>query len=380
MLWLKRSCLIMKKFSKKLAALGLALLTTLAVSACGNSNKVATTNKVEKQIVVDLKGNQVEVPKNLKKLAVVPMPWAYVVYAFDGNSDRLAAIHPGVKGAYKGKFLEGKDKHFGTVNTTLINQNFSVNMEGLANVGVEACLLWTYQEAEAKKLNAIGVKSVLIYNDTVENLKKSFLIVGKLLGKEEKAKELNAYYDAAYNSVLKHKEEVVKAKKPSIMFLRNKQLRLQGNDNFMHQILEMGGAHNPNEQVALDSNNKSISMEHVYKMNPDIILLSNFDDFVPDDLYQNRIPGQDWSTVKAVKEKRVYKVPLGIYRWDAPGVETPLMMRWVAHTMQPEIFKEVSIKKETKEFYKKFLNMDLSEADLAQIFADEANKNSKPIN
>lgn len=370
----------MKKFSKKLAALGLALLTTLAVSACGNSNKVATTNKVEKQIVVDLKGNQVEVPKNLKKLAVVPMPWAYVVYAFDGNSDRLAAIHPGVKGAYKGKFLEGKDKHFGTVNTTLINQNFSVNMEGLANVGVEACLLWTYQEAEAKKLNAIGVKSVLIYNDTVENLKKSFLIVGKLLGKEEKAKELNAYYDAAYNSVLKHKEEVVKAKKPSIMFLRNKQLRLQGNDNFMHQILEMGGAHNPNEQVALDSNNKSISMEHVYKMNPDIILLSNFDDFVPDDLYQNRIPGQDWSTVKAVKEKRVYKVPLGIYRWDAPGVETPLMMRWVAHTMQPEIFKEVSIKKETKEFYKKFLNMDLSEADLAQIFADEANKNSKPIN
>lgn len=380
MLWLKRSCLIMKKFSKKLAALGLALLTTLAVSACGNSNKVATTNKVEKQIVVDLKGNQVEVPKNLKKLAVVPMPWAYVVYAFDGNSDRLAAIHPGVKGAYKGKFLEGKDKHFGTVNTTLINQNFSVNMEGLANAGVEACLLWTYQEAEAKKLNAIGVKSVLIYNDTVENLKKSFLIVGKLLGKEEKAKELNAYYDAAYNSVLKHKEEVAKAKKPSIMFLRNKQLRLQGNDNFMHQILEMGGAHNPNEQVALDSNNKSISMEYVYKMNPDIILLSNFDDFVPDDLYQNRIPGQDWSTVKAVKEKRVYKVPLGIYRWDAPGVETPLMMRWVAHTMQPEIFKEVSIKKETKEFYKKFLNMDLSEADLAQIFADEANKNSKPIN
>ncbi len=56
----------MKKFSKKLAALGLALLTTLAVSACGNSNKVATTNKVEKQIVVDLKGNQVEVPKKLK--------------------------------------------------------------------------------------------------------------------------------------------------------------------------------------------------------------------------------------------------------------------------------------------------------------------------
>lgn len=370
----------MKMLNKRLTALGLALLTSFSLVACGGGNKATTNNKVEKQTVVDLKGNQVEVPKNLKKLAVVPMPWAYVVYAFDGNSERLAAIHPGTKGAYKGKFLEGRDKHFGKVDTTLINQNFTVNMEGLANAGVEACLLWTYQEAETKKLNAIGVKSVLIYNDTVENLKKSFLIVGKLLGKEEKAKALNAYYDEAYTSILKHKDEVAKAKKPSILFLRNAQLRLQGNDNFMHQILEIGGAYNPMEQVALDSNNKNISMEQVYKMNPDIILLSNFDEFVPDDLYNNRIPGQDWSTVKAVKEKRVYKVPLGIYRWDAPGVETPLMMRWVAHTMQPEIFKEVEIKKETKDFYKKFLNMELSEAELAQIFADEANKHSKPIN
>lgn len=368
----------MKKITKKMAALGLALLTTLAVTAC-SSNTKAPAAKAEKQIVVDLKGNKVEVPKEIKKLAVVPMPWAYVVYAFDGNSNRLAAIHPGVKGAYKGKFLETKDKHFGKVDTTLINQNFTVNMEGLANAGVEACLMWQYQENDAKKLSAIGVKPVLIYNDTVDNLKKSFLIVGKLLNKEEKAKELNAYYDEAYAAIGKHKEEVAKAKKPTVLFLRNAQLRLQGNDNFMHQALEMGGAHNPMEQVALDSNNENISMEQVYKMNPDIILLSNFDKFVPEDLYNNKIPGQDWSTVKAVKEKRVYKVPLGIYRWDAPGVETPLMMKWIAHTMQPEIFKEIDIKKDTKDFFKKFLNMELTEAELAQIFADEANKNSKPL-
>lgn len=369
----------MNSWQKKVTATCLAVLTSVALYGCGSKGKIEAPVKNEKQTVIDIKGNKVEVPKNIKKLGVVPMPWAYVVYAFDGNSERLAAIHPGTKGAYKGKFLETKDKHFGKIDTKLINQNFSVNMEGLAAAGVEACLMWQYQEQDAKKLDAIGVKPVLIYNDTVDSLKKSFTIVGKLLNKEEKAQKLIAYYDASYNSIVKHKDEVGKAKKPTVLFLRNAQLRLQGNDNFMHEALEIGGAYNPFEQSALDSNNKNISMEQVYKINPDIILLSNFDKFVPDDLYNNKLAGQDWSTVKAVKEKRVYKVPLGIYRWDAPGVETPLMMRWIAHTMQPTIFKDVNIKKETKDFYKDFLNMELTDADLALIFADEANKNSKPI-
>lgn len=369
----------MKAWQKKVTATCLAVLTSVALYGCNNKSKVEAPAKNEQQIVIDIKGNNVEVPKNIKKLGVVPMPWAYVVYAFDGNSERLAAIHPGTKGAYKGKFLETKDKHFGKVDTKLINQNFSVNMEGMAGAGVEACLMWQYQEQDAKKLKAIGVKPILIYNDTVDSLKKSFAIVGKLLNKEEKAQKLIAYYDSSYNSIVKHKDEVEKAKKPTVLFLRNSQLRLQGNDNFMHEALKIGGAHNPFEQSALDSNNKNISMEQVYKINPDIILLSNFDKFVPDDLYNNKLAGQDWSTVKAVKEKRVYKVPLGIYRWDAPGVETPLMMRWIAHTMQPAIFKDVNIKKETKDFYKDFLNMELTDADLALIFADEANKNSKPL-
>ncbi|MDO4178576.1 MAG: ABC transporter substrate-binding protein [Phascolarctobacterium sp.] len=369
----------MQLSNKKFLVAGLAVLTALTFTACGGKESTNKQAKVEKQIVVDIKGNKVEVPKQIKKLAVVPIPWASVVYALDGNSQRLAAIHPGARAAYTGKFLEKKDKHYGTIDIKMINQNFSVNMESMAAAGIEACLLWQYQESDAKKLQDIGVKSVLIYNDNVENLKKSFMIVGKLIDKEAKAKKLCDYYDNAYNSIVARKDEVAKAKKPTILFLRNAQLRLQGNDNFMHQALEIGGAYNPIDQSALDSNNKSIPMEEIYKINPDIIFLSNFDKFVPDDLYNNKLPAQDWSSIKAVKNKRVYKVPMGIYRWDAPGVETPLMMRWIAHTMQPEIFKDVDIRKETKAFYKEFLNMELTDEDMAQIFADEANKNSVPL-
>ena len=367
----------MNNWYKKITAACLIITALFTVTGCSNSSQ--PKEKMPTHIVTDLVGNKVELPQEVKKLAVVPIPFATIVVALDGNSNLLAAIHPGAMSAYKGSLLEKIDPNFAKLDTKLINQNFSVNMEGLAAANVDACLMWKYQEQDAQKLNKIGVKSVLIYNDTVDNLKKSFLIVGKILNKEDKAQELIKYYDESYNSIVQHKNEVAKSQKPTILFLRNPQLRLQGNDNFMHEALEISGAHNPFAQTALDQNNKSISMEEIYRINPDIIFLSNFDKFTPDDLYNNKIPAQDWSSIKAVKNHRVYKVPMGLYRWDAPSVETPLMMKWLAHTLQPQIFSNINVRSDAKDFYKKFLNIDLTDDELSLIFADEANKNSLPL-
>lgn len=369
----------MKAWKKKSIALAMAAVAMAGlISGCGGNDKKADAKPATREIT-DIKGNKVTIPADVKKIAITPIPWASITYTLDQSSERIGAIHPTAMSAYKGHLLEKLDKHFGTIDTKMIAQNFSVNAESMVNAGIETCILWQYQEQDAEKLKKVGIAPVLIYNNSVDSLKKSFQIVGDVLGKKDQADKLCAYYDNAYNEITKHKAEVEKAEKPTVLFIRTSKLRLQGNDNFIHEALEIGGAYNPIDQSALDSNNKEIPMEEVYKMNPDIIFLSNFDKFVPDDLYENRIPGQDWSSVKAVQEKRVYKVPMGIYRWDAPGVETPLMMKWLAHTLQPEIFKDIDIRKETKAFYKDMVNLDVTDDDLALVFADKANEHSKPI-
>ena len=81
--------------------------------------------------------------------------------------------------------------------------------------------------------------------------------------------------------------------------------------------------------------------------------------------------------MKAVQNHHVYKVPMGIYRWDAPGVETPLMMKWLATILQPGIFNDIDVRKDTKAFYKDFMHYELSDEDLAMIFADKENQNSR---
>lgn len=42
-------------------------------------------------------------------------------------------------------------------------------------------------------------------------------------------------------------------------------------------------------------------------MEPDVIILTNFTPTQPEDLYHNAVGGDDWSTVKAVQDKQVYK-------------------------------------------------------------------------
>lgn len=364
----------MKKWIRNSLAL-LALAGTLAMAGCGGKEGASSSHRT----ITDITGAQVEVPAEVKKIAVVPLPWASVVYALDNSTDHIGAIHPGAMSAYKGHFLEKMAPSYGKIDAKMIGQDFSFNAESLANAGIDSAILWNYQEKDAEKLKKIGIAPLMIDNGSVENLKKSFLIVGKLLGKEDRAKELNAYYDNVYKGISKHGSEVEKAEKPTILFLRNAKLRLQGNDNFIHEAIRIGGGANPFEQSANGTEVKNLPMEEVYKINPDIILLSNFDSFVPEDLYENKIPGQDWSTVKAVQEKRVYKVPMGIYRWDAPGVETPLMMEWLAHLLQPEIFKDIDVRKDTKKFYKNFMNYDLTDEDTAEIFQDKANSMSLPL-
>lgn len=366
----------MKRLAKIIAAIATSAALLSGLSGCASDNQISREKQAVHNIC-DLKGRNVTVAKQVNNIAVIPIPWATVVYSIDGSSERLKAIHPSAMSAYKNSFLATKDKEFAEKDTKIIAQNFSVNIESAVDAGVDAAVLWQYQEKEAEKLSKVGIPTVLIYNDTVDNLQKSFMIIGKLLNKEERARQICKYYDDTTSDIMSRKAWE-QQEKPTVLFLRNSKLRLQGNDNFMHEAIRIGGGHNPYDQIAQSSGDEqTIPMEEVYKINPDIILLSNFDKFVPDDLYNNGIAGQDWSTVKAVKERRVYKVPMGIYRWDAPGIETPLMMKWLAHLLQPELFKDIDVRKDTKQFYEEYMRYDISNEDLVQIFADKVNENSE---
>lgn len=61
---------------------------------------------------------------------------------------------------------------------------------------------------------------------------------------------------------------------------------------------------NVGEEIEAERSNASVNMEQVYSWDPKIIFISNFTKAMPEDLYNNTIGDNDWSSVSAVKMSR----------------------------------------------------------------------------
>ena len=128
------------------------------------------------------------------------------------------------------------------------------------------------------------------------------------------------------------------------------------------------GAVNVGESLETD-NSTTVSMEQIYQWNPSVIFITNFNTAQPDDLYNNTTGSFDWSGIDAVKNKQVYKMPLGIYRSYTAGADTPITLMWLAKTAYPELFKDLDITEKTKEYYKEVFGITLTDDQAVKIFA-----------
>ena len=112
-------------------------------------------------------------------------------------------------------------------------------------------------------------------------------------------------------------------------------------------------------------------MEQIYAWNPSTIFITNFTAAQPEDLYTNAIGNYDWSAIDAVQNEKVYKMPLGMYRSYTPGADTPVTLLWFAKITYPELFEDIDIIQETKDYYKEVFGLELTDDQAASIFAPE---------
>ena len=58
---------------------------------------------------------------------------------------------------------------------------------------------------------------------------------------------------------------------------------------------------------------------------------------------------------------------MGIYRWDAPNVETPLMMKWKGKLIQPDTINDYILLDDVKQFYNTLYNYNLTDIEINTI-------------
>ena len=361
----------MKKRSKFLAML---LSTAVAVSSLAGISVFAadkTSGEEETRTVVDATGAEVEVPAHPKRIAVPAMVLPNMVYALQGNAENMVSIPPAAYSGWEMSILKDLAPELEDVDTTMVNDDFSVNVEALADADVDLVLNWDSETDQAEQLKALGIPCVLV---SLDGLKSLVTMLGDALNCEDRAKQVTDWYDETmdyFNSKADEVAALSEDEMPRVLHFQNvhEMTCYTGGINTYITTLEGG------QNFTLPEDITEPSMETILEYDPEIIFISNFDDVTPEDFYENKLEGQDWSNVSAVKNHKVYKVPCGLYRWAPPNTfEKPLYMKWTASIVQPEIFSDYDIRTEISDFYKDYYGYELSDEQLDSLLRLDLNK------
>ena len=329
---------------------------------------------VNAKTVTDLTGKKVTIKDNPSRIAIVPIPWASLTYLVDGDSSKIIGMNPSSKEAYDISILKDLAPNMKKVNTAFVDSDFNINYEELALLKPDIVVVWDFQNDAIEKLAKLKIPAVAIKYGTLENVQEGIKLLGDILNKQEKAQKLINYHKDTNKYLASKTKKLENIKRKKILYLINPQLTVSSGNSVTNIMIDMAGGENVAKDITTGGSWSKVTMEQIIKWNPDIIILSNFDKILPEDIYNNKFEGQDWSKINAVKNKKVFKAPIGIYRWDAPSAETPLMIKWIAKVAAPEIFNDYDIRKDIKDFYLEFFNYKLSDEQLNFILNSKVNK------
>lgn len=323
------------------------------------------------RMVTDLTGKTVDIPESVERIAVIPIPWATIIYAVDGQGGRIAGMHPSAMKAYEQSILKNMAPELGLANRSFVDNDFNVNYEEIIGLRPDLVIVWDYQPAIVEKLSQLGIASVAIKYGTLEDVQHGISLVGDILNKPDQAKALVEYHRNS-EDYFKSKQSALNPIKPKVLYLRDDQLTVAGGSSVNRIMIESVGGQNVTNEITAQWT--KVTMEQIMAWNPDIIIISNFSDMKPEDIISNNRPGRDWSGLSAVRHKKVFKAPMGIYRWDAPCVETPLMIKWLGKTVSPDVFNDYDLRSEIAGFYQKFFHYSLSSEQIDSILKVDLNQ------
>lgn len=378
---------------KKFLALFMVASTVCMFAGCGSDNQTgsnaatqaATEENVEAQatdsseteqedskedsdkiVITDQLGKTIEFDEVPQKVVTTIMPFPYIYYAVAGNTDTLIGCNPSSIVAYEDSALKYMYPELANANTSFVDTSFVVNIEELLKLEPDVVFQWNYMDEEIAKMEAAGIKVIALQYGSLEDLETWIDIIGKLTDNEERAEKIVEYFHAEVDEVTERIDTLSAEDYRNILIMSN-DLKVSGT-GFSNYWVEKSGAVNPAKDLSGESLN--VNMEQIYEWNPEILYIGNFTELQPSDFIENKLEGQDWSVVTAVQNGEVYKIPIGGYRWDPPGVETPLMVKWLAKIQHPELFADMDMNTEVTEFYMEVYNFELTDGMLDEILGD----------
>lgn len=364
------------KNAKKIICLVLAFGLLLSAVGCGAKTDNVDNKNSETITVTDHGGNTAAVKKDIQRIVICDIyPLPSVLSVFFDSAEKIVGMAGPSMTAAKNSLLSELYPEILNAKTNFIDGT-NVNLEELTALNPDVVFYSAEDAALGSQLRDAGFAAIAIsankwqYN-AIETLNNWIDLLSQLFPGNDKSQKVKAYSNEVYDLVQDRVKNLSDEERSNVFFLfkySDSSISTSGNSFFGQWWADAVGAKNAGAELNTD-NSANVNMEQVYKWNPDKIFITNFNQAKPDDLYNNSIGSYDWSGVTAVKNKNVYKMPLGMYRSYTAGVDTPITLLWLAKVTYPDLFKDIDITAKVKEYYADVFSIALTDEQANKIFA-----------
>lgn len=369
---------------KKLIAsllLGSMLCTTVGCSA-GKITGTDTTGDTHE--VVDLLGRTVAVPNEIDKIAAIAGP-TYEMAFMLGCADQIVMVKSGHTDSYplanltNPKLLETQG--------LAANPSSTVNIEDYLAQDIDLVLYYD-NELELDKFDTVDMAAAVVSKntgliDTLEQAQTQTIdefitlltnpvrILADIINTEEAHSEYAtwaAYCDEKLRMVYERTKDLTDEQRPTVYWGNTwgEEIRTSyALKNRWYEVHLAGGQLLGPEE---NSNFPEVTAEQIYTWDPDIILVDNHGDspeLVMASMYREN---SKWSSLKAVQNQELHRIPSGVFFLDK-GTTTTLLVMWMATFMHPDLFSDIDMIEEIKYYYSEFYEYDLTD-EQAQMVID----------
>ncbi len=325
-----------------LVALILAALTALTVIVVMRSRAIRP--QAATRVVKDVNGRSVEIPTEVRRVAC-PGALNQIVLML-GGADRIVATatvvqqnkwfvraHPAIKdtpAAY------GISSPVGNVETLLAAR--------------PQVLFGTAGQHPTQVIPVVEVSL-----EDAEGIKRTVGVIGEVLGGDAvgRAQEYVRYYDSVLDRVKKVSSGLPKDKRVRVYTAAQRGfLQTDGRRSIATTWIEASGGVNV-AAATVEAQSAPVTMEDVLRWDPEVIFTMS-----PTD--RDRLLAEPrWAGISAVKNKRVYASPRGVYLWAVRSGEGVLQYLWAAKTLYPAEHANIDLVEETRSFYRRFYGMEI---------------------
>ncbi|WP_437887954.1 ABC transporter substrate-binding protein [Phytobacter sp. V91] len=256
--------------------------------------------------------------------------------------------------------------HINDVPVVSMHNGSELNPEQIISLGTQMLFIpESMKIARPELLEQAGVQVLAFKANSMSALRERVLKTGDALGPDarQKAQAYEQYFAHNVDLVASRLKDLPADARVRVYHSMGNPLTTTGRPSLNQDWMDLAGATNvaeswfgPNKRSAGE-----VALEQVVDVNPQVIVAMNKRD--ADEINTSA----QWAGVDAVIHHRVVVNPKGMFWWCRETSEEALQFLWLAKALYPERFTDIDMAKETRDFYRIFFGLHLTDSQISEI-------------